>query len=122
MADAAARSGPRVLLVAALQSTLAPTTALLLSSAQRLGAESQVIARVVPGAWALFEAGDAAGYIACIADAVRQWHSHADTVVLAQASMAPAVDVLAAEGIAVLSSPRLGVASALALAGATSAV
>lgn len=122
MADAAARAGPRVLLIAALHSTLAPTTALLLSSAQRMGVEIQVMARVVSGAWAQFEAGDGTGYIASIADAARQWHTDADTVVLAQASMAPAVDLLAAEGIAVLSSPRLGVASALALAGATSAV
>jgi hypothetical protein len=114
MADVAARSGPRVLLVAALNSTLAPTSALLQSSAARLGAGLDVVHLVVAGAWAHFQSGDHARYIDAVVAAVTE-AAPTGTVVLAQASMAPAAERLAARGITGLTSPRLGTEHAVAL-------
>jgi hypothetical protein len=114
MAERAVRMGPRVLVAAALESTLEPTRALVLSAAAQAGVGVRPNALLVAGAWAHFEAGDTARYIEVLADAIRDAARAADVVVLAQASMAPVADELADVGIEVLSSPRLGVAHALA--------
>jgi len=115
MADQAVRHGGKVLLVAALQSTLAPTAALLQSSADRVGVRIEIELLVVAGAWPHFQAGRHGDYIAAITDAVAQADVEAGVVVLAQASMAPAAERLAERGITALASPRLGVAHAVAL-------
>jgi hypothetical protein len=117
MADRAARQGPRVLLVAALPSTLAPSLALLQSSADRLGTAIEIDPLVVAQAWPHFQAGRQGDYIASIVAAVVQAAARADVVVLAQASMAPAAELLVQRGIAALASPRLGVEHAIALHG-----
>jgi hypothetical protein len=118
MAEHAVRLGPRVLLVAALASTLAPTHALLADAAARLQRPIAIEALCVDGAWALFLQGDRAGYLSALADAVRRQvadrpMADADVVVLAQASMADAALLLADLGLPVLSSPALGVAAAV---------
>jgi hypothetical protein len=115
MADQAVRHGGKVLLVAALQSTLAPTAALLQSSADRQGVHIEIEPLVVAGAWPHFQAGRHGDYIAAITDAVAQADAAAGVVVLAQASMAPTAERLAEHGITALASPRLGVAHAVAL-------
>ena len=114
MADRAAKLGPRVLLVAALESTLAPTTTLLQESATALGAEVVIETLLVGNAWPHFLRGDRAAYIEAIAAAVRAATGKANVIVLAQASMAPAADLLADLGVEVLSSPVLGVQRAVA--------
>ncbi len=118
MAEHAVRLGPRVLMVAALASTLAPTRALLADAAARLQRPIAIEPLRVDGAWALFLQGDRAGYLATVAAAVRQQvadrpMSDTDVVVLAQASMADATLLLADLGPPVLSSPALGVAAAV---------
>ena len=113
MAEHAVRLGPRVLLVAALASTLEPTHALLSDAAARLQRPIAIEALCVDGAWALFLQGDRAGYLAAVADAVRPRGADTDVVVLAQASMADAALLLADLGPPVLSSPALGVAAAV---------
>jgi NAD(P)H-dependent FMN reductase len=115
MADAAVRRGPRVLLVAALASTLQPTAALLQSSAERLGTTVVVETLLVAHAWPHFEAGRPRDYIDAIVEAVARVAAGADSVVLAQASMAPAAALLAERGIPALTSPRLGVQHAIEL-------
>ncbi|MFH8218224.1 arylsulfatase [Streptomyces sp. NPDC018057] len=112
MAAAAVAAGPRVVVVAALESTLAPTTALLAEEAARAGRHVTVRPLYVSGAWALFEAGDTEGYvreIAAAADSVPA--ADADAVVLAQASMAAAVDRVTT-AVPVLAGPRPGLAAA----------
>ena len=109
MADRAVRTGPRVLIVAALHSTLAPTTELVVSAARDAGVAVQPRQLLVEGAWARFQSGDSAGYVDTLARAIRQGASTADVVVLAQASMAPVANMLADLGIDVLSSPVPGV-------------
>ena len=115
LADAAVAAGRRILVLAAVPSTMAPTGALFEEVAARSGREIEVDLRLVEGAWALFEGGDFGGYHARIAEAARRRASGADVVVLAQASMAPAADLMRDMPIPVLSSPVLGVKRALAI-------
>ncbi|MDR6517829.1 hypothetical protein J2789_000491 [Variovorax paradoxus] len=122
MADQAVRTGPRVLIAAALESTLAPTKALVLSAAQDAGIAVQPAVLFVEDAWPHFEAGDSVRYIETLASAIRAASAEADVVVLAQASMAPVADALADLGIDVLSSPAPGTAHAVALAAAALAL
>ncbi|MDF3301715.1 aspartate/glutamate racemase family protein [Streptomyces tropicalis] len=110
MAAAAVAAGRRVVVVAAVRSTVAPTVALIEEEARRAGRPAEVSAVVADGAWARFEAGDRDGYVrevAAVADRVRD----ADAVVLAQASMAPAAS-LTVTPLPVLASPRPGLAAA----------
>ncbi len=124
MAEAAVAAGGRLLVVAALESTLAPTQALLRDAAADLGREVSLEVLSLPEAWEAFESGDRDDYLQQIADAVRSAVGAAgsrngtggfDAVVLAQASMAGAADRLADLGTPVLASPRLAVERAAEL-------
>ncbi|MFF4346049.1 aspartate/glutamate racemase family protein [Streptomyces sp. NPDC001530] len=109
MAAAAVAAGPRIVVLAALESTLEPTVALVEEEARRARRPVDVRTVLMEGAWGLFEAGDTDGYaraVAAAADAV----TDADAIVLAQASMAPAQH-LTATSTPVLSSPRPGLAA-----------
>jgi Asp/Glu/hydantoin racemase len=107
------RTGPRVLVVATVESTLAPTTDLVRSAAKNAGVTVRPSRLLVEEAWPYFEAGDTARYIETLAHAIRAKADAADVIVLAQASMAPVEDALAGIGVDVLSSPALGVRFAL---------
>ncbi|GAA3484662.1 hypothetical protein GCM10018966_091940 [Streptomyces yanii] len=109
-ADAVGRG--RVVVLAALADTLAPTLALLAEEAGDRAADIRTV--VVEGAWARFEAGDRDGYLELVAAAADRV-ADADVIVLAQASMADAVTRTATR-IPVLSSPRPGLAAAAAAA------
>jgi membrane-bound ClpP family serine protease len=113
MAEQAVAAGRRILVAAALASTLAPTTALILDAAQRAGKDVQIIEVFCGSAWASFEQGDQAGYIQAIAARLREVAPQGDVIVLAQASMADAASLCADLGIPILSSPRLGLAAAV---------
>jgi hypothetical protein len=115
MADRAVKLGPRILVVAALESTLRPTAMLLGESALALGAEVEVDYLVAEGAWSHFLLGDRTAYVEAIATAVNAAAPlAASVIVLAQASMSPAAEAMSGLGIEVLSSPRLGVQSLVA--------
>ncbi|MEU8777259.1 arylsulfatase [Streptomyces sp. NPDC048606] len=113
MAARAVRTGPRVVVLATVESTFAPTAELLAEEAA--GRPLEVRTLLVPGAWERFAAGDAPGCHAAVARAVEAV-TDADVVVLAQASMAPA-EALARTPLPVLSSPRPGLDAALRLIG-----
>ncbi|MGW7315480.1 aspartate/glutamate racemase family protein [Streptomyces sp. NPDC054865] len=109
MAAEAVRCGPRIAVLAALESTLAPTADLLAEVAD--GRPVSVRTHVVDGAWSLFEAGDDAGFhaaVAASADSV----TDADVIVLAQVSMAGAASLVRTR-LPVLTSPRRGLAACL---------
>ena len=115
MAAAAVTSGPRVAVLATVESTLAPTLALIEDEARRADRPVAARAQVVAEAWTRFEAGDTEGcarLVAAAADAV----TDADVIVLAQASMTPA-QRLTTTAVPVLSSPRPGLAAAARAAG-----
>ncbi|MFF5160785.1 aspartate/glutamate racemase family protein [Streptomyces sp. NPDC000348] len=113
MAAAAVAAGSRVVVLAALESTLGPTVALVEEEAARAGRPVEVRTVLVEGAWARFEAGDPAGCARRVADAADAV-ADADVIVLAQASMAPA-ERLTTTRVPVLSSPRPGLAAAARL-------
>ncbi|GIF20482.1 Asp/Glu/hydantoin racemase [Actinoplanes tereljensis] len=114
MAEAAVAAGSRIAVLATVDSTLAPTAALLRAAAERAGRVVTLIETPVPGAWSLFEKGDLHGYAVQVADQARVVAPRADVIVLAQASLSPAAAMLADLPIPVLTSPRTAVARAIA--------
>ena len=116
LAERAVAGGGRVAVVAAVASTLGPTRELFEACAAACGSGAVIVDAPCLDAWALFEAGDHAGYLAHVARHVRSLAGDADVVVLAQASMAGAEPLLADLAIPVLSSPRLAVERAVEIA------
>ena len=114
MADAAVQLGPKVLIAATLDSTLAPTRKLLDDSADRLGVSVSCRELLVENAWPHFEKSAHKAYVGAIEDAVTANIDGMDVVVLAQASMAEAGERCRSLPVPVLSSPRPGVEAAIA--------
>lgn len=114
MAERAVTLGQRIVVAAALQSTLEPTNALLLAVAAQRGRTITLVPLLCEGAWSRFEAGDQAGYWAMIAEKLAGAEALGDVIVLAQASMAGAVALCDQVRVPILSSPRLGMEAAVA--------
>ena len=120
MADAAVRGGTHlkhtkhILVAAALPSTLLPTRMLLEDSARKIGARITVSDLLIEDTWAYFEAGNVDQYHEGIAAALMANWTSADVVVLAQASMADAIERCSGITIPILSSPKLGVQAVVA--------
>lgn len=117
MAERAVQLGRRVLVAAALESTLAPTRELVAGAAAAAGRAVEIEPLLCRGAWERFEAGDIPGYHARIAESLRAAAPGRDVIVLAQASMAGAAALCADLPLPILSSPRLGLERALAALG-----
>ena len=119
MADAAVLAGERILVVAALESTLEPTRELLQASADSVKSGQaknlHITPHHIPNTWQHFETGNHEQYWRTIADAIRSHAVDHDVVVIAQASMAGAVQFCNDVSIPILSSPRLGVERAVAV-------
>ena len=117
LAERAVAGGGKVAVVAAVESTLAPTRALFEQCANAAGTGAVVVDAPCLQAWPLFERGDLAGFYEHIARHVRALDADVvDVVVLAQASMAPAAALLEQLAIPVLASPRLAIARAIEMA------
>jgi len=110
MARCAMAKGARVLIAACVASTLEPTVTLLSES----GPQAQIETLLMADIWPLFEAGEASLYWQGIAERLRKHADGFDCIVLAQASMGGAADLLGDLAIPVLSSPRLGLEAAVA--------
>ncbi len=108
MMEAAVQAGSKLLVVATLASTIAPTRDLLTSVAQSLGQPVTILELTCAEAWPFFEAGDMDRYGQSIAAAIQQ-SEPVDAVILAQASMAVARLYLDELGIPVFSSPETAV-------------
>ena len=113
MADEAVRQANKILIMAALESTLAPTCELLMDSASKQGRQPQVSTRLVDRAWDYFEAGQSEQYMQTIAADIESSWQEFDAVVLAQASMAGVPALCSQVEIPILASPRIGVRSAV---------
>ncbi len=113
MADEAVSTGKRILVVAALESTLASTKELLEDSAKNLAKTPVVQILHIKDAWKYFETGDHAAYLQTIAQSLLEHWKDFDVIVLAQASMAKAAELCQEIKIPILSSPRLGVKAAI---------
>jgi Asp/Glu/hydantoin racemase len=112
MAREAVAAGRRIAVVVTVESTVAPTLALLQTFARP---DTELTVARCLYAWPQFEAGDLPGYAATIAAYVRTL-TDPDVIVLAQASMAPAADLLTDLAKPILTSPRSAVVRAEALA------
>ncbi len=119
MRAAAGAQGP-VLMAFCLESTYAPSLALLERALAEQGTPQKVYPLPMPQYWPLFEAGETDAFDAVIAGEVRQAvaaQGDVAAVVLAQASMSGAAARLEDLGVPVLSSPELALRAVLDVAG-----
>lgn len=111
LALTAVQAGGKIVVLCAVETTLAPTSGLFHRAA--LHSDATVDVQLVPGAWALFKAGDSDGYLSTIATAADQAYiDGASMVALAQASMGGAAALVTA-GPAPLTSATAGLKAAL---------
>ena len=114
MAEAAVEAGRRITVAATLATTIGPTAELVADAARRAGKEVEIGSVVFAGARARLVAGDAEGHERIIAEGLHEAASSADAIVLAQASMTPALSRCADIAIPLLTSPRSGLEAAIA--------
>ena len=113
MAEEAVRGGTRIAVCATLETTMGPTIDLLEETAMRLNREVDLIPIVFEAARAKFIEGDFDRYVQIIADGLHRAADDADVIVLAQASMAPALELCGDITVPILTSPRSGLAAAI---------
>lgn len=109
MCTAAVEKGKVISVFATLASTLEPTVDLITRKAQRNGKQVKINTVLVEGAYAALMDGRKNVHDAKIKEAVEQYLPESDIAVLAQASMASAVDMSGEEAKKILTSPRLGI-------------
>ena len=114
MAEEAVRAGTRIVVSATVDTTVRPTLALLEETARRLGREVELIAVVFESARERLLEGDQDGYVRIIAEGLHEAAADADVIVLAQASMAPALALCRDIDVPLLTSPRSGLEAAVA--------
>lgn len=117
MAERAIELGARIGVVAALESTLGPTTELLRECAVAQNRNVELVEIVCADAWSHFESGDMDAYLDAVATAADAITVPVDVIVLAQASMAGAAARVKTP-TPILSSPRLAVEAAVRVANA----
>jgi hypothetical protein len=113
MAAEAVARGERIVVAATLPTTLGPTRDLILDAAREAGRTVAIHELLCDRAWARFAAGDQEGYLDEIAAQLRSADAHGDLLVLAQASMARAIDRCPGLTLPILTSPRTGLLAAI---------
>lgn len=113
---AACSHGGRPAIAICLESTRNPTLALLAECAKAAGVDVAPRVIMCADAWPYFETGDLDVFAARIAATVRAEVEDADCVVLAQASMRVAEAKLDHLAVPVITTPRLAVEQAIAVA------
>ena len=114
----AASARGEIVLTYCLESTLAPSAALLDAALERMGHQTRVHALNLGQFWPLFEAGQVQPFHAVIASAIRENIATAPgaaCVLLAQASMAGAAPLLGGLDLPVLAAPEMALRAALDL-------
>ena len=114
MAEAAVEAGRRITVAATLATTIGPTADLVADAARRAGKEVEIDSVVFAEARARLVAGDAEGHERIIAEGLHEAAASADAIVLAQASMTPALARCADIRVPLLTSPRSGLEAAIA--------
>lgn len=118
MADRAVQTGRTIGVMATAVTTLGPTSNLVLARAGLAQKQVDVRSVLCEGAYPALLAGDLQTHDNIIRAYLKELISSVDVVVLAQASMAHAVENLDSDGkVPVLSSPRLGVERAREILG-----
>ena len=113
MAETAVRTGNRIGVAATVQTTLDPTLALLSEAATEAGADVELRPVVYDGAREKLMAGDTENYVRIVAEGLRRTALECDVIVLAQASMAPALEACGDIEVPILTSPRSGLEAAI---------
>ena len=80
MAERAVEIGDRIIIAAALASTLGPTRQLIQEVADQLGHEISISEVLCAGAWPYFEHGDHEGYFAAIAACLHEAELDGDVI------------------------------------------
>ena len=114
MAEAAVAAGRRITVAATLATTIGPTADLVADAARRAGRQVDISSVVFAEARARLVAGDAEGHHRIIADGLHDAAAGADAIVLAQASMTPALAHCGDIRVPLLTSPRSGLEAAIA--------
>lgn len=109
MAIEAIQRGNRIGVLATLATTMNPTTHLIERHAHRMGHNVFLTSRLCEGAFDKLRNGDRAAHDAMIREGLASLVSSVDVVVLAQASMANALNEMSEISVPVLTSPKLGV-------------
>ena len=112
MALAAVEKASRIGVLATLPTTLGPTSRLIEKTASNLNKNSTVVEKLCLGAFARLMSGDRDGHDELVVAGFHELAASVDLIVLAQASMANALSSIpeAQRTVAVLSSPKLGIA------------
>jgi hypothetical protein len=113
MAQEAVARSERIVVAATLSTTLEPTRDLILRAAAEAGRTVTIQELLCDRAWERLEAGDQEGYLTEIAAQLRRADALGDLLVLAQASMARAIDRCPDLTLPVLTSPRSGLLAAI---------
>jgi Asp/Glu/hydantoin racemase len=110
MADEAVRLGTRIGVLATLPTTLGPTAELVERRGRAAGKNVEVVASLCDGAFEAMSVGDHGRHDELVRKHLLEICREVDVVVLAQATMARALETLPEHepGLPVLSSPRLG--------------
>ena len=112
-------SGGPLMMVYCVNSTLTPSVALLDAALEAETTKTKVHTLNLAQFWPLFEAGEHAAFAAVIATATREAASDVPglaAIVLAQASMAAAAELMQDMGVPVLTSPETALRALLARA------
>lgn len=117
MAEAAVARADRIAVMGCLEGAVHATGLLISDAACEAGRQIDLQTRCYPELWELFCAGALAEYHTAIADRISDVAATVDLIVLAQASMAPALASGVAIPVPVLSSPEIGFRAALAQTG-----
>jgi len=113
MAEDAIRRGGRICVTATVETTLGPTLDLLMEAAEKAGVEADLTPVVFEEARAKLMSGDTESYARIIAEGLHRVAEDSDVIVLAQASMAPALAQCQDIKIPILTSPRSGLEAAI---------
>jgi Asp/Glu/hydantoin racemase len=93
MAEQAVNQASTIGILATLPTTLEPTTRLLEGTAKRIGRKCKFVSRLVNEAFTRLKSGDQEGHDLLVQEAYATLSSEVDLVVLAQATMARALQV-----------------------------
>lgn len=113
MARESVRTASRILVLATLGTTIAPTAALIETEARAAGRKPDIDSVVLDRARQLFLSGNIDAYLQAVAEGITAATLDADVVVLAQASMAAALPLVGKTEVPILTSPRIGFIAAL---------
>lgn len=109
MANIAVNEGQRILVLAALESTIPATSVLMKMSQQLQNVENEIDYYVIEDSWQYFLNGQYELYNKTIAEVIERKKMDYDCVLLAQASMVGATRLIKEKRPLIISSPECGV-------------